>query len=81
MKIYDYPKKGTIPLGVHMMQTRDFLMKASQMTLDMIPDLVKIQKIRRERMSQRLAEPIIKGEGSEDEQELNDETVHTEQGI
>jgi len=79
--IYDYPKKGTVPLGVHMMQTQEFLTKALQMTADMIPTLVAVQKIRRERMLARLSEPIIKGEGAESSEEMECDSGITEQSI
>ena len=82
MRIYDYPKKGTIPLGVHLMQTMEFTKKALEMTLDMIPALVKVQHIRREMALRRKNDPNIIGEGPESSEELNDETLGvTEQGI
>lgn len=62
-------------LGIHMTETHEFLTKALQMTADMIPNLVAVQKIRRERLLKRMADPkpIIEGEG--------DEFSFTEQGI
>ena len=83
MRIYDYPKKGTIPLGVHLMQTMEFTKKALEMTCDMIPGLIKVQQIRREMaLSGRKIDPNIIGEGPESSEELNDETLGvTEQGI
>lgn len=80
--IYNYPKKGTIPLGVHMMQTQEFLTKALQMTADMIPTLVAVHKIRRERMLARLSEPIIKVEWNPENNPIegeDDEFAGTEQ--
>jgi len=66
-----------ISLGEHMMKTQEFVTKALQMTADMIPDLVAVQKIRRERMLKRLSEPNA-NEGAEDSTEL-DWNVTTDQ--
>lgn len=83
MKIYDYPKEGTVPLGVHLLQTQQFITRALEMTRDMLPGLLAVQKIRHERYLKRLADPkpLIPDEGIEDEQSMQEPEVQTEQSI
>lgn len=64
-------KPEKISIGEHMMKTQEFLVKALEMTRDMIPTLVLVNKIKRERaLSKKLILPNA-GEGAEDSSELD----------
>jgi len=70
MKLYDYPKEGTVPLGVHMMQTQQILTKIIEITKnDIVPTLIKIKEMRRKRM---LANWNPQSEGIEDEASMQE---------
>lgn len=73
-KIYDYPKEGTIPLGVHMMQSQFLLKNILQTTKDILPTLIKIKEMRRKRMLSKWHP----GEGIEDEATMQEPEPHTE---